>query len=142
MTRNSKLRNLLVYGINEAVQRKSIDLGSLKDVEGHFYFELFDKPSKFYWTGIGHGEVRVTIWWGIKSNCKDSNSTKPLNKKINAALDACCSGWLERKDGLWLQGKDGDPLLDAYCSATADEELNSIPKISGKGFNNEGKFFM
>ena len=142
MTRKEKLKNLLVAGVNEAINQEFIILSSLEDANGQFYFDLFGKPSKFIFSGIGHGEIRVTIWWGIKAECKDSNGTQPLNKNVNDALEACCSGYLERKDGKWLQDDERGGIYDCYCSVTANKELDSVKKVKSEGFNAKGKFYM
>lgn len=88
LTRNEKLRNLLVAGVNEAIERKLIDLNSLDDTKGHFQFQLYGKLSRFSWSGNYDGEIMITIWWGVKQNCKgieDGAVTRPNNKHIKDA---------------------------------------------------------
>ena len=141
-TAKQKMRDLLCEGLNQIIEKNLIDLSSTEDISGALKLNIFQKPSKVSWHGIGHGEVRVTVWWNIKEKCKDNESTTPLNKNFKEALDVCCSGWLERKDGLWLQGKKGNNLLDTYCCKEARNDLMLIPDVIPNGYNKEGKFYM
>ncbi|MDY6993383.1 MAG: hypothetical protein SVR94_12395 [Pseudomonadota bacterium] len=142
MTKKEKMRDLICAGLNEIIKLEKLDLNSEEDVEGYYFCELFGKSSKIIWRGIGYGEIRITIWWGIKEKCVDSEATRPLNKHLIDALDVCCSAWLERRTGKWIQGRGGNSIFDTYCVRKAEAELRNIPVVQCIGYKNEGKFFL
>lgn len=140
-SKKEKMRDLICIAINEIIKCERIDISNPNEeiIDGSIYTEIIGKKSKISWRGIGYGEVRITIWWGIKPAYIDSPATKPLNRKMIDALDVCCSGWLERKEGKWLQGYGSDWIFDTYCSKSAEIDLYSIPKVETIGYNKEGK---
>jgi hypothetical protein len=142
MTKKAKMRDLLCAGLNEVLYRGLIKLENLEDVEGELTLELFGKNSKIIWIGIGYDEIRISLWWGIKRGCKMSTETKPFNSNLRDALDVCCSAWLERRKGFWLQGTGGDHIFDTYCARSAEADLNRIPIVEPSGYKKEGKFFL
>lgn len=93
--------------LNELVWKKLIDPKSKDDTKGVILLKIPGKPSKISWSSIGFGEIRLTVWWGITPELKDSSCSMPFNKNIKYALGAACSVWGERKEGVWLQGKGG-----------------------------------
>jgi hypothetical protein len=141
LPKQNKMRDLVCAGLNEIISQGLIDLSSLNDVVGATRCRILGKDTKISWRGIGHGEIRITVWWGIKAGCEDSSATMPLNRDLRDAVDVCCSAWLERKDGLWLQGEGGDYLFDTYCARSAERELMAIPVIQPNGYQKEGRFY-
>lgn len=137
MTKYDKMRDLLCAGINEVVDRRLIDLHDQEDVTGEIYIDLFDRPSKISWNGWGYGELRFTVWWNIKPELLDSRSRLPENEPLSKGLDIACSGFLERKDGLWIQGMGKRGLLDTYCARHAEGDLFAIPAIDGREFGRD-----
>ncbi len=142
ITTKHKMRDLLCLGLNELVEKNLIDLKTTKETHGSHFSEILGKPSKTTWEGIGHGEIRLTVWWGIKQGLIDSSSSLPSNRNIKDALQTACSIWIERKNGIWLQGKGGEYLFDTYCSLEVRRELLSIEKVEPNGYRKEGEFYM
>jgi len=142
LSKKNKMIDLLCAGLNEIISQGKINLKSLDDVEGSVRLNIFGKNAKISWHGVGYGEIRITIWWGVKPECKDSQTTKPLNRNLKDALDFCCSAFLERKNGLWLQGKHGKQLFDVYCARSAESELLSIPNIKPNGYKKERNSYL
>ncbi|MDY0201880.1 MAG: hypothetical protein RBR40_12930 [Tenuifilaceae bacterium] len=142
MIKYKKLRELLCAGLNELIRGDCIDINdsNTKGSDGAIYTTVCGKKSKVSWRYYNHGEIRITIWWGVKSTCKDSIATLPLNKNKKDAFDACCSGWLEREEGIWLQGYGRQGLVDTYCARSAEEELFAIREIIPLGYNKEGLY--
>jgi hypothetical protein len=141
MSKKAKMRDLLCAGLNEIIDRGLIDLSTTENVDDSVRCNLLGKDAKIAWHNIGHAEVVITVWWGIKSECEDIKATKPLNRDLRHALDVCCSAWLERKDGLWLQGREGQFVFDTYCARSAEKDLLAIPAINPKGYQKEGNFY-
>jgi len=143
MTKKEKMRNLLCAGLNEVISQGFIKLEGEEDVNGNISVDLFGKKSQVIWHSIGYAEVRISVWWGMKETCKSNNfeSTRPLNKKLSDAVDVCCSAWLERRNGFWLQGKAGDYIFDTYCAKHAEFDLKNLPDVIPNGYSKEGKFY-
>jgi len=135
----SLFRELLCAGINELVVHDHIKLEGTERTSGQYQCTLFGQESIIKWRGIGYDEIEIVVWWSIKPDLKDSIATKPLNKQLSKALDACCTGWLERKKGKWLQGCGSDGFLNTYCSKSGRQQLKAMPAVSCLGFEKEGK---
>ena len=142
ITAKQKIRDLLCVAINHLVKEKLIDLKSTDETKGEHFLKILGKPSKISWNGIGFGEIRLTVWWGIKPELKDSSCSLPLNKNIKDALETACSIWIERKNGAWLQGKGGKYIFDTYCSKESRRDLLEIKEINPNGYQKEGMFYM
>ena len=141
-TTKNKMRELLSLALNELVEKKLIDLKSKNDTNGDIFLKILGKSSKISWNGIGFGEIRLTVWWGIKPELKDSSCTLPLNKNIKDALETACSIWIERKNGIWLQGKGEEGIFDTYCSKESRRDLLEIKEATPNGYQKEGAFYM
>ncbi len=143
-SKKEKMRDLLCIALNEIIKCKRININNHNEkvVDDSIFTVIEGKKSKISWRDIGYGEVRITIWWGIKPACVDVPTTKPFNRNMVDALDVCCSGWLERREGIWLQGYGGDFIFDTYCAKSAELDLFSIPEIETNGYNKEGKKFI
>jgi hypothetical protein len=131
------LRNLLTEAINHTIKEKKVDLYSLNDIEGQCKCKIFDTLSFIEWRGIDHGEIRFTIYWGIDQKSTQANKLQLLNGEILSFL-ASASGWLERKDGKWLQGIHNESITNSFCTSDAKKELAIQPKILGLGFKKSG----
>lgn len=144
LDRNQILLNLICAGVNDLVDRKLIDLDGLDDSKGRLDTSVFGKPTRVLWYGIGHGELTISVWWNVKPGCGEEGAHKPLTKQISRAVDACCTAWLERKKGKWIQiHKDGGlAKVDAYLSRTAQNFLSQQPEIIPRGYSRGGKFMM
>jgi hypothetical protein len=144
LNKNQILLNLICAGVNDLVDRKLIDLDELEDLRGRLDTALFGKPARVLWRGIGFGELTITVWWNVKPGCGEENTERPLTKQINRAVDACCTAWLERKEGKWIQvHKDGRlPKVWAYLSRTAQNYLSQQPEVIPNGYSRAGKVMM
>jgi len=144
MTKKEKLRELLCAGINELIMAKMIKINDFTDEgePGALFTEVLGKSSKISWRYISHGEILISVWWGLKPKCIDTEDITPYNTNKKDAVDACCSGWLERKDGVWLQGQMESGLVGPYCAKSAEAELFAIEDVKPLGYNKEGKYYM
>ena len=86
-------------------------------------------------------ELHITIWWGYKldtipeeTQCSEPLSTLPKNK----IHDARVGGWVERKNGLWIQGYGGRELSSKYCSVLAEKDLEKIPVFKSNKIQRTG----
>lgn len=140
--RNQILLNLICAGVNELVDRMLIDLNVLEDSEGRLDTTLFGRPSRVIWRGIGFGELAITVWWNVKLGCGEENTEMPLVKQINHAVDACCTAWLERKNGRWIQVHKGGQLAKAgvYLSREAQNHLSQQSETNPHGYARGGPF--
>lgn len=134
--KSQMLRNLLVEGINAAVRAGQVDLESQKDVEGKLAVEIHGYYSIIEWCGIGHGEVSFRVFWAVNAEAKGSKKYKRLDgEKIT--YHASVAGWLERKDGKWVQGEGGSSLTQMYLSEFAKSNLLDLG-FDGAGFEVSG----
>lgn len=136
------MRELLCEAVNHLVKNGCIDLDSLEDSEGRVEADLFGKRSIVIWRGVGYGELFVTAWWGIKNGIIIGKGEEPLNSNMKDALEVCCSAWLERKDGKWIQGSGKNHITSTYCSVSGRSALAKLPDVSPVGFEKVGRFYL
>lgn len=160
--------HLLGHALNELLERGLVNLNELDDTNGSIECELLGKSSVINWHGIGHGEIRLSVWWDYdktkhpqhlegryknKSVNPDSNhvekytTSTPLAKpaKYKEFVGVVCSTWIERKEGKYLQTRDGkgsDSTFDNYIRQSTRPELQDIPNCSPNGFELTGRFHM
>jgi len=152
-------RNLLVAAINELLKNELISLNSKNDAQssknGHFFFPLLGFPSVILWQDIGYEELRISVWWKYDhSNHPQANLTgnsrenftlpSPLAKKLHYKkfVGVVASGWLERKTGKYVQGKNSESIFDVYTRKGEKAELEKLPIQKPNNFKIEGKFYI
>jgi len=142
--RNCIFLNLICAGVNELVDRGLINLNSEDDASGSLDTVLFEKPAWIIWRGIGFGELSITVWWNVKPGCRRETTNKPLAKQISKAVDACCTAWLERKKGKWIQvHKKGElARVDEYLSRSAQNHIGRFPDVAPHAYERGGRFMM
>jgi hypothetical protein len=149
-------RKLLVLGVNELLIRGLISLdwdGSSIEGAAHIEVVLAGHSSIVAWSGIGLGEIRVSVWWKYdhsnhpQANLSGSHREKflpgsPLAKRQHYPkfVAAVSGGWLERKDGKYLMGKGNQGVLDRYIGRAESEYLVNMPNPVPLGFAQEGRF--
>ena len=133
-------RNVMVAAINEALSQKLITTragdnhwphAGQPDDDGHeFDFSLPNGlPARAYLRDIGHGEVGVHV------------AVRPTGRFIRAgaagfsAGEAFAVGWLERKEGAWLQ--ESAPLFS--CRNALKGDLASLT-VHPCGYQDHGRF--
>lgn len=151
-------RKLMVLGLNELLMRGLLSLdwdGETNDNAAYIETNIGGYNSIIAWTGIGFGEVRISVWWkydhnkhpqaNLSGNERESFSTsRPLAKKQHYPkfVGVVCSAWLERKRGKYLQGKGNDYLFDKYTRSGELEHLKQLPNPVPLGYEPEGNFHM
>ena len=138
--KKEKMRDLLCYALEKLIILKKINLDSVNEQvdEGYIVVDIQGKRSVINWREIAYDQLSLSIWWGCNSDENLSSLTKPLGiKKGN--VDVCCSCWVERKGGKWIQGYGSDFIVKTYCAKDAYNELMNIPTANPSLFNKEGK---
>ncbi len=148
-------RKLLVLGTNHLLDAGVITLDDVEVAPGHRFTTLGGRPSVILWRSIGSGELRVSVWWDydhsrhpqadLAGNARESFSTSaPLAKrsKYPQFVGAVASGWLERKEGKWLQGKGFHGIFDAYVRRDARLTLGAMKDPVPEGYEAEGRFIL
>ncbi|APE07038.1 hypothetical protein BM528_15660 [Alteromonas sp. RW2A1] len=135
------LRNLLVESINSVVSAGRVDLNSQLDVEGELTADIHGYTTIIEWNGIGHGELSFHVFWAIDAQAKGGKTLKRFSGQT-ITYYASVSGWLERKDGKWVQGEGGSSLSETYLSEFARSRLSDL-SADGSGFKASGpdRFF-
>ena len=148
-------RNLLVAAVNEllASNRISLDENAAQDDKGHHFCNILNFPSVVMWQDISFGELRISVWWkydhskhpqaNLTGNTRENfNCSSPLAKRFRYKefVGVTATGWLERKTGKYLQGKDRKAIFDIYTRSTEKEVLENLPAQQPNGFNVDGKF--
>ncbi len=59
---------------------------------------------------------------------------------INPYRNLLVAGWLERKTGKYIQGKNNESIFDRYIRKGEKAELEKLPLQKTKRFKTEGKF--
>lgn len=147
------LRNLLVAATNKLIEEGHVRLDSTPVQNGYIITELFGRTSAILFQDIGFDEVRISVWWDYNhdthpqaklsgSSREEFTTSSPLAKKsaYPKFVSAVVSGWFERKEGFYLQGKGSNSLFDTYVKTTAKPVLASLPRATPNGFKSEGKF--
>lgn len=136
-----KLRDLLGHAVEILDEQHSIENITEQVV---LEKEVCGKRSIILCCPIAFDELQISVWWGYKpqeipedANSKEPTSTLPKNEIV----DAMVSGWIERKTGLWIQGKGTEGLFNAYCSRDARQELEVIPKYESAKIKRTGQFY-
>lgn len=145
-TRAKAWRNLMVYAVNAAIRQRIFSLrtydnrwpGAEPESQGHrgtgflFAFELPDgKPAKGYVSDAGFGELSIHAAVNPKGDW-----VRTSDAGFHAG-DAFASGWLERKDGAWLQSS---PEM-FHCRKALTEPLAEI-HVSPLGYGDRGRVIM
>lgn len=149
-------RKLLVAGINELLDKGQISLDGKDDnfsQSGHIITNLFGYATAIMWTDIGFEELRVSVWWKYNHSLhlqanhtgnsrEDFTLEKPLAKRqhYKKFVGVVASGWLERKDGKYIQGEKNRAIFEIYTRKGEKEALEAIHDPLPRGFNSEGKF--
>lgn len=113
-------RKLLVIVINDLVEHQLICLGNCDQIASFDHvMHIAGSTALISCGSIGFGELSVRVKWrGIE-----------------------VLGWIERQDGVWLQGKGRSGMVVRYTrkDKTILEAMNDpIPN----GFNAEGGFYL
>lgn len=138
-SKTEKFRDLLGHAANVIDNKYGIE--NLNE-EVSMETELFGKRSFILCSPIGFQELQLTVWWGYRlSEVINNHTSFPLGEKKDA-FDAMVGGWIERKDGLWLQGKGVKGLVNAYCSRDAQQDLSEIPTFESAKIGRTGKFYI
>lgn len=148
-------RNLLVAAINEVLDKNLITLNATTppQQDGHVFVDLFGFPSVVLWQDIGFEELRISVWWkynhskhpqaNLTGNARENfNGSSPLANRnhYKKFVGVVISGWLERKTGKYIQGKNNESIFDRYIRKGEKAELEKLPLQKTKGFKTEGKF--
>ena len=145
-TRKKAWRNLMVSAINEGIRQKLFSLraydnrwpGAEPESSSHrgagFVFEFLlpdDKPAKGYVGDAGFGELSIHAAVNPKGDW-----VRTSNGGFHAG-DAFASGWLERKNGAWLQSSP-----DMFsCRKVLTKPLSEM-HISPLGYGDRGQVIL
>jgi len=159
-------RNLLVLAINYLVENSLISLETPDDYQdrqldptgesrerGHVITTIAGRNTVICWADIGHEELRVSVWWdydhskhpqanNIGSYKERFQTASPLAKrsKFKNFVGVVCSGWLERQEGKYLQGRMRKNLFQIYTRKENLEPLKKIQTTKSLGYYSEGNF--
>jgi hypothetical protein len=153
------LRKLVILAANELLTRGLIKLDGPetadRDDAGYVMCELGGEPAVALWSNIGFEELRISAWWkydharhpqaelkGYHKEEFDGSRPFAIPSKYQHFLGACASGWLERREGKYLQGKARSCIFDAYVRRGELRALKAIVTPEPLGFAPTGKFHM
>ena len=157
----NEYRKIIVLGINEIVQSELISLNvngnHIPDEKefGHIFADLANVPSVILWENIGYDELQVSVWWNYDHRKNPLADSLGYAKEQFLALSpianrrhypkfvgATVTAWLERKNGLYIQGSGNKGLTETYMRQTDRSQLQALPTPVPKGYRAEGKFHM
>ncbi|WP_261456683.1 hypothetical protein [Serratia marcescens] len=161
----SPLLKLAVMAINTLQEQNAISLdasghhGSLQKKTGHIFTQLAGRPTVISWSDAGFDELRISVWWDYDHSkhpqaypeLPDSDDRKekfrtsqPLCKPHHYPkfVGVTLSFWLERRNGKWIQFKDGKfQVFGRYIRRGMQTELDTLPVTKPNGFEVSGKFY-
>jgi hypothetical protein len=148
-------RKLLVLGFNELLAQNLVSLNDEGDSRGHIMARIGGEDAVLLWQTIGFEEIRISVWWKFDySKHPQAQLDGPYRESFNGAsplaksqhyskfVGATVSGWLERKTGKYLMGKNAEGLFETYMRRGEREVVDAIPNPVPNGFKMEGKFFL
>lgn len=149
-------RKLLVAGVNKLLSENLISLDAKNksySESGYLVSQIFGYTTAILWEEISYEELRISVWWkydhslhpqaNLTGNARERFTLeKPLAKKqqYKNFVGVVTSGWLERKQGEYIQGEKDRGFLRIYTRKGEKEELVRIPNPKPNGFKAEGKF--
>jgi len=144
--------------VNELLKQGCITLDCPNDAKliesehGHIKVELAGFESIVLWRNIGYGELSVSVWWNYDHSKHPQaemdgayregfTSDRPLTKKSKYPdfVGAVISGYLERKDGKYLMGKDTNFLTRTYLRNDMIDHLKNLPTPNPDRYLSEGR---
>ncbi|MHA6689445.1 hypothetical protein [Devosia sp. A449] len=118
---------------------------------GHIAVELAGQPSVIVWHDVGYGELSISVWWRFdyEAYCRRASPIANFATTLPAAsrtrypqfVGAAASVWLERKDGLFVQGTPA-LLFDVYTRKGVEKELSELPWEEPRGFKISGDYYL
>lgn len=149
-------RKLLVAAVSKLLDEKQISLDGKDESyseSGYIITDLCGYTAAIMWADIGYEELRISVWWkydhalhpqaNLTGNSRENfTSETPLAKRqlYKKFVGVVASGWLERKEGKYVQGEKSSAIFGLYTRKGEKEELERIPDQKPKGFKSKGKF--
>src|SRR5690554_1222835 len=110
---------LVIAPINFLLDRSLIERvpnSAAPPEHGHTITNLAGHPAAIVWHDAGYGELSISVWWKFdvdaylrrrSAKMAPFIATVPIasRKRYPLFVGATVSVWLERKDGLFIQGK-------------------------------------
>jgi hypothetical protein len=148
-------RKLLAEGLSQAIAQGLISIEAPDDdgytnESGHAMFGVAGRPSVFIWESIGHGELKISIWWDYDHSKNPAASREcfstvgPLAKKARYPefIGAIASAHLERKTGSYIQGYGREGMFDTYLRRGERDIIDSFATLRPNAFRAEGEFLL
>ncbi len=148
-------RKLLAEGLGQAIDQGLISIEAPKDdgytnESGRALLSIAGRPSMFIWESIGHGELKISIWWDYdhsKNPAADRecfSTSGPLAKKARYPefVGAIASAHLERKTGLYIQGYGPEGMFDTYFRRGERDIIDRFATLRPEAFRSEGEFLL
>lgn len=145
-------RKVLVLAANHLIETGKLDLNEQADVTGNLQTLIAGRNTAINWAGIGCGETRIAVWWDydhskhpqadLEGNSRENFKTSaPLAKRQHYPkfVGIVVSGWLEREQGKYLQGRGADFLPEKYARRGALAEIEALPDPVPLGYAAEGR---
>ncbi|CUH45457.1 hypothetical protein [Ruegeria atlantica] len=146
--RNRAWQNVMVAAVNEAIARRHITVRagdnrwtqSDNDVGIGFHFEIEGHPAYCHLRDAGWDEVavKVTVWPTAEVE-KWGRVAIAARRGAYLAGDLYASGWLERKDGAWLQTPESHVI---FCKRDRLDTAAHFERQRPLGFAASGPFKM
>ena len=143
LSRKEKIaQKALIFATNELIRQEKITLEPTNN-HGEYHIVRFDIggiPAVASCADIGHGELslHVALWPTPKGyeHIRSWISAPSLRLSMGGFYT---SGWLERKNGAWIQSSNGFPNTSSRSGLLA--KLESLPWEEPLGFLADGQFY-
>jgi transcriptional regulator with XRE-family HTH domain len=150
-------RKLLIIAINILLKENKISLSVDDEKSGDFYgnggfdgyviTDIEGFKSAVIWNYISWGEIEIKVWWNydeieFKKLHQDGNPTPGCGYyELNRFTGCEVQGWLERKDGKFLQGEGKRGILRRYLSRKMKAELDNLKYEKPAGYKAKETFY-
>jgi len=152
--RNLGHQKLLIEAINILMDRSLITWSpqhSMPPTHGHIVTDVAGQTSVILWHDAGYGELSISVWWQFDIEAylgrwpvhASFSTTLPAVKRSRypKLVGATASVWLERKEGLFIQG---EPMqtFDVYTRKGVEKALADLPDVQSIGFATRGPYYL
>jgi hypothetical protein len=120
--------NLLTFATNKFIESKffTLDPATIPPKDGVELLVEYPNgtPCKIRCNDAGYSEVGINILYGIK--CADPPMYTFVSRQSKEICSAHATGWLERRDGKYLQIPAASTDIEFYCEKHVCEQLTAL----------------
>lgn len=137
--------NLLTFATNQFIHSNifNLDPGTIPPKGGVELLVVYPDgtPCKIRCNDAGYGEIGINVLYGIK--CADPPMYTFVSRESKEICFAHATGWLERREGKYLQIPTGSTSIELYCEKDVCKQLAELEiRPISDSFEKRGPFHL